>query len=423
MFEGACLDGGALRSVMGYRQPVAYCRMFNRPVRLYPSNMTFLFGDGSCDNTGIITIRLPLPLGSFLPLSVDVVHADIPLLVGLDILDRECRVPDNVDNFEISRRDNCRILITRKHGHMFIVWDAAAVRFSKAELQKLHIHFFHPNVQKLYNLLKRARPDDVGADTKTALEEIAASCHNCQSHRSNPYRFPVSILEEEIKFNHEVAVDLMWLKGNPILHIVDTQTRFQNAILLKGESARDVWDAFIEAWASVYIGYPNRIRSDRGSVFTSKFWADVTSLHDIVVQLSGVESHNSTDVGERYHEPLRQNFDRIITELPSIDSEVALRLSVKAINDTAGPDGLVPSLLVFGSVPSFSAMNMDIPIQRERMAALATAYREMASISAKLRVQEALRSKLPPSTRYLISPGDKVHVYRENKSSPRASGS
>lgn len=46
----------------------------------------------------------------------------------------------------------------------------------------------------------------------------------------------------------------------------------------------------------------------------------------------------------------------------------------------------------------------------------------MATISARLRVQEALRSKLPPSTHYLISPGDMVFVYREDKSSPRASG-
>lgn len=80
----------------------------------------------------------------------------------------------------------------------------------------------------------------------------------------------------------------MLLKGNPLLHIVDTHKRFENAVLLKEESTRDAWDAFVETWASVYIHYPNRIRSYRGSVFTSKIWKDMTSLHGTGIPLSSV---------------------------------------------------------------------------------------------------------------------------------------
>lgn len=136
---------------------------------------------------------------------------------------------------------------------MFIVWGLESVRFTKTELQKLQLHFFHPNVQKLHNLLRKARQDEVYAKTRRTLEEIADSCRNCRSHRSNPYRIRVPIPENEVKFNHEVAVDLMLLEGNQLVHVLDTQTRFQNAVLLKEESARDVWDAFVEAWASFYI--------------------------------------------------------------------------------------------------------------------------------------------------------------------------
>lgn len=204
---------------------------------------------------------------------------------------------------------------------------------------------------------------------------------------------------------------------------MDTQTRFQNAVLLKGESAKDMWDAFIEGWASVYIGYPSRIRADQGSTFTFKFWNSVTSLHGIELRLSGVESHNSFGVEERYHEPLRQVFDKLLTDHPTIDPEIGVRLAVKALNDTTGPDGMVPSLLVFGSLPSFPAVNMDLPIQKERMAALQTARKEMASIVARLRVQEALRYKIPPSTHFLIKLGDAVYFYREGKSGCKRTGS
>lgn len=155
------------------------------------------------------------------------------------------------------------------------------------------------------------------------------------------------------------------------------------------------------------------MRADRGSVFTSKFWNDVTTLHGIEVQISGVESHNSIGAGERYHDPLRQIFDKIVTDHPTLDPEIALRLAVKAVNDTMGPEGIVPSLLVYGSLPTFPAVGMNIPEQKTRMKALAAAKQEMASITAKLRIQQALRSRLPPATQYALKPGDMVRVYRD----------
>lgn len=57
-------------------------------------------------------------------------------------------------------------------------------------------------------------------------------------------------------------------------------------------------------------------------------------------------------MGERYNDPPRYVFDEFATDHPinRIDPGVALRRAVKAFNDTAGPDGLVPFLLLFTSV-------------------------------------------------------------------------
>lgn len=38
----------------------------------------------------------------------------------------------------------------------------------------------------------------------------------------------------EIVFNHEVAMDLMWIDGNTVLHVLDAQNNYQNVVLLKG---------------------------------------------------------------------------------------------------------------------------------------------------------------------------------------------
>lgn len=62
--------------------------------------------------------------------------------------------------------------------------------------------------------------------------------------------------------------------------------------------------------------------------------------------------------------------DKVTTDQRSIDPEIAVRLSVKATSENAGPDGNVPSLLLFGSLPYFPAVNMDVPVQKERTAAL-----------------------------------------------------
>ena len=46
-------------------------------------------------------------------------------------------------------------------------------------------------------------------------------------------------------------------------------------------------------------------------------------------------------------------------EIPDIDKDMALQMAFKAINDTAGPDRLVPTLLVFGAYPQM--VESDVP--------------------------------------------------------------
>ena len=41
----------------------------------------------------------------------------------------------------------------------------------------------------------------------------------------------------------------------------------------------------------------------------------------------------------------------ISSELKSVSKELTLQMAVKAINNSAGPDGLIPILLVFSTYP------------------------------------------------------------------------
>ena len=192
-FLGMCLDSGAQRSVCGLMQARAYFKRCGRRADLESSFQTFKFGNDYKESLGKAEFRLPLPGNKYLPLFIDVVDADVPLLVGLDVLDSEQLIPDNCTNLLISKEEGWSLPITRKHGHMFVEWDAANILFTEAELSKLHVHFYHPSVDKLMKLLRRARPMDTTPDTRRLLQKISDNCKNCRMHSPGPFRFRASL--------------------------------------------------------------------------------------------------------------------------------------------------------------------------------------------------------------------------------------
>ena len=420
-FKGACFDIGAQRSVIGRNQSKAYCRFSGFKFKFSPSRTFFRFGDGCFASLGTIPVRIPCPDGSFLHIDIDVVAADVPMLIGLDVLDREELIVDNVDNLLVSKRYDWTIPITREEGHLFVTWEYSSILFSKRELTKLHYHFYHPSSKKLLELIARARPEQFTPETRTFLDQLSTACRTCQQFASKPQSFKVSF-PKDIIFNSILAMDLIKIRSHTVLHVVDLSKNLSAARFLRGDSVADVWSASIQCWASVYNGFPDIIKADQGSVFTATEFETYCTSQGIKIKLFGVESHNSLGAGERYHDPIRRIFDKILFDHPSIDPPIALSVAVKAMNDTMNSNGLVPSLLVFG-VPRFPSSSSSHPKQSERMRALTMARLEMETITAELRIQQALLKNIPPASKtvLVLKPGQEVLVYRE-KQNPHWTG-
>ena len=64
-------------------------------------------------------------------------------------------------------------------------------------------------------------------------------------------------------------------------------------------------------------------------------------------------------------------------ECKNIQKELALQMAIKAVNDTASPNRLVPTLLVYGAYPRMGKLDLPAPSVMDRAAAI---WKAMAKI-------------------------------------------
>jgi hypothetical protein len=92
----------------------------------------------------------------------------------------------------------------------------------------MHRNMFHPTNKALIELIKRSKLEDLDEDGKKNLQEISARCKTCQFMGPKPLCSRRVIPEEADKlvFDEEPSIDLMWIEGNLVLHVVDVATNF-----------------------------------------------------------------------------------------------------------------------------------------------------------------------------------------------------
>ena len=152
-----------------------------------------------------------------------------------------------------------------------LYWElgTAEAFYSQAEIERLHRHFFHPSSKKLYDLLRRSELGQTTENLKGIIDSVSKACTKCQEFSARPFRFRASIPDDEIVYNHELALDLLWLDKKPVLHVVDTHTSFQNAVFIQDKTPEGLWRSFTECWSTVYLGLPNVLRIDQEASFNT----------------------------------------------------------------------------------------------------------------------------------------------------------
>jgi hypothetical protein len=83
--------------------------------------------------------------------------------------------------------------------------------------------------------------------------------------------------------------------------------------------------------------------------------------------------------------------------------EAILRMAVKAVKDTAGPDGLVPTLLVFGADSRMTTESPSASSMVKRSEATQKATKALRKLIAERQVADALNTRNGPATADMLA--------------------
>lgn len=445
-FPGIMIDNGSTGSLCSIAQLKAYRRFTGCPTPMRKLKNHFVVSaHGGSKCIGIATFKFPYG-DTILSFNAPIVeNSDTPLILGLNDQDKLLSSGADQKENSISFLNGPKIPLVREKGHMWLRWNyEEECLYTEKELTKLHYRFGHPGVKRMHDFLKRVKPDDLDENTRGMLESIQARCKECQYLAPKPYVVKVAVPHEDFIFNSEVVVDIMYIQGKSVLHVVDRATHFQAARFLQDDSTESIWRTFMQMWVLVYLGAPDNLRHDQGTQFVSPRFQKMAAEAGITCRPVGIEAPNAMGVGERYHAPLRKTFmklqesygmkplDEMVEELPrgpgrprknarkitrpvGVKDEYLLDISIMCINSTVGPEGICPILLVFGAMPKLplpSTLPSAVP-QAERMMMMEKAREEYMKIVGSMRLKQAEKAFIPTTPPTTLTYGDKVLVYRE----------
>jgi hypothetical protein len=73
-------------------------------------------------------------------------------------------------------------------------------------------------------------------------------------------------------------------------------------------------------------------------------------------------------------------------------------MAIKAVNNTAGPNGLVPTLLVYRAYPRITNLDPPAPSITDQAAVIRKAMSEIAKLQIKQTINSALNHRNRPNT-------------------------
>ncbi|EKD20762.1 hypothetical protein MBM_01444 [Drepanopeziza brunnea f. sp. 'multigermtubi' MB_m1] len=383
VFHGIILDtGAAFVSSAGEKQVEALKKLLlDLKINTPTTTRSIRFGkEEPIVIKAIVDVNTPLGLITF-----SIVPANTPFLLCLQDMDRLSVIFDNVSNRLI--QSNKSILVIRKLGYAFLQIQATETELfesylSEQELRQIHRRLGHPAARRLIDILELSGND--GEADSAIIKRLTKYCHYCQLHAKSLGLFKFTVKDDH-NFNYAIYVDVDTLRA---------------------------------CWIDTYLGPLDIVIHDLGTNFAALEFKLLAKSMAVEVKEEPVEAHNSVGKVERYYAMLRRIYDILVEKLrgESVTKEQLLQMAFKAINDTAGPEGFVPTLLVFGAYPRLTELDPPSPSIQKRGEAINKAMTELRAIQATRKVKDALAARNGPDTTSILDLPiqSKVRVWREH---------
>lgn len=111
------------------------------------------------------------------------------------------------------------------------------------------------------DILERVRRISIILKTFGQKQHLSKYCMHCQEHGKSSRRFSFTI-KDDIEFNYNVIVNILYIQGKPVLHLIDKATRFQTGRWLKNISTKHVWDQLRVFWIDTYFSPSDLVTVD-----------------------------------------------------------------------------------------------------------------------------------------------------------------
>jgi hypothetical protein len=112
----------------------------------------------------------------------------------------------------------------------------------------------------------------------------------------------------------------------------------------------------------------------------------------IIVKIVSIEAHHSIEMMKRYHEVLRRVYSIISIEISEIDSELALQMTFKVINDSIELNDLISTLLIFEAYSRMIEINVLSSTIIQRVIVMKKTMNEVRKLHAICQMNDVLNT-------------------------------
>eukprot|EP00171_Calliarthron_tuberculosum_P004994 IDg4994t1 len=388
-------------------QYLAYCSFTGQRAELKSSNVKFNTSAGIVESIGTAVVHIPF--GKLLHLLRVEVHvfdypSTAPMLLCYEVMKSQkwnmmipqrrlqsAMHPDLYVKYE--EIDGLPVYRWHPKQNSTIIDETSASLYTVQQLRNMHRRTGHQAPNRLMKILEAIpRKEELPPDTRAMLQRIAKSCKACQILAKPPERFRF-IVHDESRFNHELIVDIMKLSDGNVLHVMCVGTKYQLGCFLSNMTSQECWNAIRKCWINVLSGSPDIIKADAGRQFESKLFKDSAKSMGIHVEIIPTEAHHKIGLLERYHKVLRDVYEKLKLDDSSMSKELRLSNAFRCVNDSAGFDGIVPTLLVFGSFPKLHAdIDTIAPTTIERVKSINSARKLATELINEERMRRAAKN-------------------------------